>query len=187
MLTALIDRLTGFLRPDHSGDATKKVTSERDRAPLVSPITVGLLEAMGIRHALAAQWLPHLSMAAHRYRDRCEPRGQPARIGVDLVAVRGLADVGQPLDGERMPDAHGFEQADGDRADQRGAVALGRDLFRGVTNMIRAQESGQAVEEGGQHLRALHHMPMHVTHRPMRSTRPAFQTASQLSLADSVR
>ena len=74
MLTAFIDRIAGFLRPDHSGDATKKVTSERDRAPLVSPITLGLLEAMGVRHALAVQWLPHLSMAAHRYQIDANPR-----------------------------------------------------------------------------------------------------------------
>ena len=74
MLTAFLDRITGFLRPDHSGDATKKVPSERDRAPLVSPITIGLLEAMGIRHELAAQWLPHLSQAAHRYQIDASPR-----------------------------------------------------------------------------------------------------------------
>lgn len=74
MLTAFIDRITGFLRPDHSGDATKKVPSERDRAPLISPITVGLLEALGIRHALAVQWLPHLSQAAHRYQIDANPR-----------------------------------------------------------------------------------------------------------------
>ena len=74
MLTAFLDRITGFLRPDHSGDATKKVPSERDRAPLVSPITIGLLEAMGIRHALAVQWLPHLSQAAHRYQIDASPR-----------------------------------------------------------------------------------------------------------------
>jgi len=64
MLTALIDRLTGFLRP------TKPAThapSERDRAPLISPITIGLLEALGVRHALAVQWLPHISQAAPRY------------------------------------------------------------------------------------------------------------------------
>jgi len=64
MLTTLIDRLTGFLRP------TKPAThapSERDRAPLISPITIGLLEALGVRHALAVQWLPHISQAAHRY------------------------------------------------------------------------------------------------------------------------
>ena len=53
MLTAFIDRLTGFLRPDQVRGATKNVPSERDRAPLVSPITIGLLEALGIRHALA--------------------------------------------------------------------------------------------------------------------------------------
>ena len=74
MLTALLDRLTGFLRPDHVRDATKMMPSERDRATLVSPITIGLLEAMGVRHALAVQWLPHLRMAAHRYQIDASPR-----------------------------------------------------------------------------------------------------------------
>lgn len=74
MLTAFIDRLTGFLRPDHVRDATKMIPSERDRAPLISPITIGLLEALGIRHALAVQWLPHLSQAAHRYQIDANPR-----------------------------------------------------------------------------------------------------------------
>ena len=74
MLTAFLDRITGFLRPDHVRDATKKVASERDRAPLISPITIGLLEAMGIRHALAVQWLPHISQAAHRYQIDANPR-----------------------------------------------------------------------------------------------------------------
>ena len=74
MLTALIDRLTGFLRPDHvrdttkmirhdhSGDATKMAPSERDRAPLVSPITLGLLEAIGIRHALDVHGLERVAL-----------------------------------------------------------------------------------------------------------------------------
>lgn len=74
MLTAFLDRLTGFLRLDHVRDATKMMPSERERAPLVSPITIGLLEAMGIRNALAAQWLPHLRMAAHRYQIDANPR-----------------------------------------------------------------------------------------------------------------
>ncbi len=74
MLTAFLDRITGFLRPDHLRDATKKVASERDRAPLVSPITIGLLEALGIRHALAVQWLPHISQSAHRYQIDASPR-----------------------------------------------------------------------------------------------------------------
>lgn len=74
MLTAFLDRITGFLRQDHLRDATKKVPSERDRAPLVSPITIGLLEALGVRHALAVQWLPHISEAAHRYQIDANPR-----------------------------------------------------------------------------------------------------------------
>ena len=75
MLTAFLDRLTCFLRrADHDRDAAKMMPSERDRAPLISPITIGLLEAMGIRHAPAVQWLPHLSMAAHRYQIDANPR-----------------------------------------------------------------------------------------------------------------
>lgn len=34
----------------------------------------GLLEALGIRHALAVQWLPHISQAAHRYQIDASPR-----------------------------------------------------------------------------------------------------------------
>lgn len=95
MLTAFIDRITGFLRQDHvrdatkmiirdqSGDATKMVPSERDRAPLISPITIGLLEALGIRHALAVQWLPHISQAAHRYQIDANPR----RIAAWLATI----------------------------------------------------------------------------------------------------
>ncbi len=75
MLTAFIDRLTGLLRPaGHSGDTTKMVTSERDRAPLISPVTIGLLEAIGVRQALAVEWLPHISQAAHRYQIDANPR-----------------------------------------------------------------------------------------------------------------
>lgn len=75
MLTDFLDRITGLLRPaNHLRDATKKVTSERDRAPLISPVTIGLLEALGIRHALAVQWLPHISQAAHRYQIDASPR-----------------------------------------------------------------------------------------------------------------
>ena len=75
MLTTLIDRLTGFLRrADHSGAAARMVPSERDRASLISPITIGLLEALGVRHALAVQWVPHISHAAHRYQIDASPR-----------------------------------------------------------------------------------------------------------------
>lgn len=83
MLTDFLDRITGFLRPDHVRDATKMIPSERDRAPLVSPITIGLLEALGIRHALAVQWLPHLSQAAHRY----QIDGNPRRLAAWLATV----------------------------------------------------------------------------------------------------
>lgn len=71
MLTMLLDRLTGLLRPAKPAAQTP---SERDRAPLISPITIGLIEALGIRHALAVQWLPHISQAAHRYQIDANPR-----------------------------------------------------------------------------------------------------------------
>lgn len=77
MLTAFLDRLTGLLRPasrQGSLDSSPRPASERDRAPLISPITIGLLEALGIRHALAVQWLPHISQAAHRYQIDASPR-----------------------------------------------------------------------------------------------------------------
>lgn len=83
MLTAFLDRITGFLRQDHLRDVTKKVPSERDRAQLISPITIGLLEALGIRHALAVQWLPHISQAAHRYQIDANPR----RIAAWLATI----------------------------------------------------------------------------------------------------
>ena len=85
MLTAFIDHLTGFLRRplDDINVADLSVRSERDRAPLISPITIGLLEALGIRHALAAQWLPHLSQAAYRYQIDTSPR----RIAAWLATI----------------------------------------------------------------------------------------------------
>jgi len=55
-------------------DSSTRPASERDRAPLISPITIGLLEALGIRNALAVQWLPHISQAAHRYQIDANPR-----------------------------------------------------------------------------------------------------------------
>ena len=84
MLTAFLDRITGFLRrADHSGDTTDMVRPFPDRAPLISPITIGLLEALGVRHALAVQWLPHVSQAAHRYQIAASPR----RIAAWLATI----------------------------------------------------------------------------------------------------
>lgn len=82
MLTTLLDRLTGYLRrPDHVRDATKMTPLER--APLISPITIGLIEALGVRHALAVQWLPHISQAARRYQIDANPR----RIAASLATI----------------------------------------------------------------------------------------------------
>ena len=72
MLTTLIDRLTGLLRPIRP--ATPGAPPERDRAPAISPITPSLLESLGIRQAKANQYLPLLRMAAHRYQIDANPR-----------------------------------------------------------------------------------------------------------------
>jgi len=74
MLTALIDRLTGLLRPPPTREDDSRAVTQMTRPALISPITIGLLEALGIRHALAVQWLPHLSQAAHRYEIDTSPR-----------------------------------------------------------------------------------------------------------------
>lgn len=84
MLTALINRVTGLLRPakqDYSRDHND-YQPQPPRA-LISPITIGLLEALGIRHALAVQWLPHISQAAHRYQIDTNPR----RIAAWLATI----------------------------------------------------------------------------------------------------
>ena len=129
-------------------------------------------------------------------RDRGEPCGDAARGGVDVVAVGGDGEQRRVLHGQCVAHAERLDQADGDGADEAGLA--GHQLKRRMEFVRRgvsvatgggggAQEAGQSVDQRDQHLRALHHMPTHTTHRPMRSTRPAFQTASQLSLADSVR
>lgn len=70
MLTAFLSRITGFLRP---APTPQPAPAPRAQA-IISPITIGLLEAIGIRHALAVQWLPHISQAAHRYQIDANPR-----------------------------------------------------------------------------------------------------------------
>lgn len=85
MLTALIDRLTGLLRPtrpEYNGRDGNGYQPLPQRA-LVSPITNGLLEAMGIRHVNAVSWLPHLAQAAHRYHIDSTPR----RVAAWLATV----------------------------------------------------------------------------------------------------
>jgi putative chitinase len=83
MLTALIDRLTGLLRPaTAAGGDRHPAPHEFGAAPeqvagkpgLVSPITIGMLEALGVRHALAVQYAPLLAIAAHRYHIDATPR-----------------------------------------------------------------------------------------------------------------
>ena len=124
MLTALIDRITGFLRPDHVRDATKMMPSERDRAPLVSPITIGLLEAMGIRHALAAQWLPHLRMAAHRYQIDATPRRLAAWLATIAHESARLTSVVENLNYSAMGLAQTWPSRYADMAGQPTATAI---------------------------------------------------------------
>ena len=100
MLTMLLDRLTGLLRP---AKPTTHTPSERDRAPLISPVTIGLLEAMGIRHALAVQWLPHISQAAHRYQIDANPRRLAAWLATiaheSARLTRTVEDLNYSTDG----------------------------------------------------------------------------------------
>ncbi len=72
MLTALIDRLTGLLRPTPMRE--DRLSDPVWQRPLSSPITIGMLEALGVRHAVAVGWIPHLSLAAHRYDIDTHPR-----------------------------------------------------------------------------------------------------------------
>ncbi len=103
MLIAMLDRLTGFLRgADHVNDATKNAPSERDRAPLISPITLGLLEACNIRHALAVQWQPHISHAAHRYQIDASPRRLAAWLATIVHESARLTRVVENLNYSAM-------------------------------------------------------------------------------------
>ena len=82
MIVAFLNRL-GLLRPATAaggdshpaahqlGSAAEMVTGT---PRLVSPITIGMLEALGVRHALAAQYAPLLAIAAHRYHIDTTPR-----------------------------------------------------------------------------------------------------------------
>lgn len=82
MIVAFLNRL-GLLRPataaggdshpaaHHFGNATEMVTGT---PRLISPITIGMLEALGVRHALAVQYAPLLAIAAHRYHIDTTPR-----------------------------------------------------------------------------------------------------------------
>ena len=150
MLTAFLDRITGFLRPDHLRDATKKVPSERDRAPLVSPITIGLLEAMGIRHALAAQWLPHLRMAAHRYQIDTSPRRLAAWLATITHESARLTSVVENLNYSAMGLAQTWPSryADKTGAPNATAIRIAR-LPKPIANMTYANRLGNAGPESG--------------------------------------
>ena len=124
MLTAFLDRITGFLRQaHHSGDATKMVPSERDRAPLISPITIGLLEAVTVRHALAVQWLPHLSLAAHRYQIDANPRRLAAWLGTIAHESERLTTTVENLNYSATGLAHTWPARYADMTGQPNATA----------------------------------------------------------------
>lgn len=82
MIVAFLNRL-GLLRPaTAAGGDRHPAPHELGAVPeqvagkpgLVSPITIGLLEALGVRHALAVQYAPLLAIAAHRYQIDASPR-----------------------------------------------------------------------------------------------------------------
>ncbi len=82
MIVAFLNRI-GLLRPATAaggdrhpaahqlGNAAEMVTGT---PRLISPITIGMLEALGVRHALAVQYAPLLAIAAHRYHIDATPR-----------------------------------------------------------------------------------------------------------------
>ena len=150
MLTAFIDRLTGFLRPDHVHDATKMMPSELDRAPLISPITIGLLEAMGIRHALAVQWLPHLSQAAHRYQIDATPRRLAAWLATIAHESARLTSVVENLNYSAQGLAQTWPSRYADMAGQPTRLAL--DIARippAIANLTYAGRLGNGSAGSG--------------------------------------
>lgn len=82
MIVAFINRLSGLLRPATAAGSPETVADHlRPQVPPkpapaahISPITIGMLEALGVRHAVAVGWIPHLSLAAHRYDIDTHPR-----------------------------------------------------------------------------------------------------------------
>ena len=150
MLTAFLDRITGFLRPDHLRDATKKVASERDRAPLISPITIGLLEAMGVRHALAVQWLPHISQAAHRYQIDANPRRLAAWLATIAHESARLTSVVENLNYSAMGLAQTWPARYADMTGQPTRLAL--DIARippAIANLTYAGRMGNGDAASG--------------------------------------
>ena len=82
MIVAFLSRI-GLLRPaTAAGGDRHPAPHELGAVPeqvagkpgLVSPITPGLLEALGVRHALAVQYAPLLAIAARRYQIDTTPR-----------------------------------------------------------------------------------------------------------------
>lgn len=82
MIVAFLSRI-GLLRPATAAGGNQHPTPHElgavpeqvaGKPGLVSPITIGLLEALGVRHALAVQYAPLLAIAAHRYHINTTPR-----------------------------------------------------------------------------------------------------------------
>lgn len=105
MLTAFIDRLTGLLRParqEYNGRAGNGYQPLPQHA-LISPITIGLIESIGIRHAHAVRWLPHISQAAQRYQIDATPRRLAAWLATiaheSARLTRTVEDLNYSTDG----------------------------------------------------------------------------------------
>lgn len=123
---AFINRLKGFLRRGNRQgeiDSSTRPASERDRAPLISPITIGLLEAVTIRHALAVQWLPHISQAAHRYQIDANPRRIAAWLATIAHESARLTRVVENLNYSAQGLAQTWPSRYADRAGQPNATA----------------------------------------------------------------
>lgn len=150
MLTAFLDRITGFLRPDHSGDATKMMPSECDRAPLISPVTIGLLEALGIRHALAVQWLPHISQAAHRYQIDASPRRLAAWLATIAHESARLTSVVENLNysAQGLAQTWPARYADMTGAPNASAIRIARKPEI-IANLTYARRLGNGNAESG--------------------------------------
>ena len=78
MLTMLLDRLTGLLSP---AKPAAQMPSERDRAPLISPITIVLLV------------LAVLSILMPAIRNARKPRGKRASLADSILADDLVADI----------------------------------------------------------------------------------------------
>lgn len=125
MLTALIDRVTGLLRPAKPAEQGQTPLPGRmpPPAPLISPITIGLLESLGIRHAIAVAWVPHISQAAHRYQIDATPRRLAAWLATIAHESARLTTLVENLNYSAEGLAHTWPARYADMAGQPNATA----------------------------------------------------------------